>query len=375
MGSQMATKRHVKKTQKAKARPKKFTTKERKRSKKQKIGLIKDKVSYQKSVPSERPDAPTYEEVVLRNIVNNSKKNSVPDEAFLMSSTLSSLSGGMKELHYRSGFSIGKALYKINNSKSNYMFPEESVADLVGFFESVGHKYIMYSSYPGSIELKMHDKKIPGMGTNLHSFEAGIISGYLSTAERRYVNVVEESCVNDAGQYCKFSTNYKGEGLAFNGGNEHALEKLVDHVAEKIKTSHGRQNLKSGMSNEYYLLSSSIMFDKEYIESMKSIASYMGKSLGAKLFASNGKAPSNRTAANEIERTIRMLNLGNPTVKGTKPLHISISFDRITSKKEFVDVSLSFINGLLSDRLDHDAVATERSNRDSYVVEIKELKN
>lgn len=375
MGSQMATKRHVKKTQKAKARPKKFMTKERKHSRKQKIGLIKGKVSYQQSAPIERPETPSYEEVVLRNIVNNSKKNNVADEAFLMSSTLSSLSGGMKELHYRSGFSIGKALYKINNTKKNYMFPEESVADLVGFFESVGHRYIMYSAYPGSIELKMHDKKVPGMGTNIHSFEAGIISGYLSTAERRYVNVVEESCVNDEGQYCKFSTNYKGEDLAFNGGNEHTLEKLVDHMAEKIKSSHGKLNPKSGISNDYYLLSSSLLLDKEYLESIKSIASYMGKSLGAKLFSPNGKAASSRTAANEIEKTIKMLNLGNAKVMGTKPLHISVSFDRLTSKREFVDVSLSFINGLLSDRISHEAVATERSNRDSYIVEIRERKN
>lgn len=371
----MATKRHVKKTQKAKARPPKFTTKAKKHSRKQKIGLIKGKVSYRKAVPDERPETPSYEEIVLRNIVSNSKKNNVPDEAFLMSSTLSSLSGGMKELHYRSGFSIGKALFNINNGKNNYMFPEESVADLVGFFESVGHKYIMYSAYPGSIELKMHDKKVPGMGTNIHSFEAGIISGYLSTAEKRYVNVVEESCVNDAGQYCKFSTNYKGEDLAFNGGNEHTVEKLVDHMAEKVKSSHGRLNLKSGISNEYYLLSSSLLLDKEYLESIKSIAAYMGKSLGAKLFASNGKAPSSRHTASEIEKTIRMLNLGTPKVMGTKPLHISVSFDRITSKREFVDVSLSFINGLLSDRMSNEAVATERRNKDSYVVEIRERKN
>ncbi|MFI5412421.1 MAG: hypothetical protein ACHQX1_00855 [Candidatus Micrarchaeales archaeon] len=368
----MATKKDNRITHKTKTAQTKNNKKATKKQAKVQSRRSTGKASYQEQVSVPR-NALSYEEIVIKNIVSNSNAARVPEEAVLMSSAISSMSGGMKELHYRSGISIGRALYKMSNEKKNYTFPEESVADLVAFFESAGHRNVSYRSYPGDIEIKIHEKKGPEMGTNLHSFEAGIISGFLSAAEQKYVNVSEESCVNASGSFCKFSagpSQIKPYQLfaSHTSPDAAALDRFADHIAQKARTRH--DNNINGMANEYYLLSSSLLLDRSYLESIKSIAAYMGKSVGEKILTQhNGRVPPS-----EITNAIRLLNLGNPIILDTKPFHMELSFDKVTSRKEFIDVSLAFVNGLLSNRFGKSAVATEHSNKEDYIVDIRESK-
>ncbi len=314
--------------------------------------------------PAYYPEKPTqtYEEVVIKNIVNNSNKsNNVPDEAYLLSSAMSSMSTGMKELHYKSGISIGRALYKMNSESKSYTFPEESVADLVSFFESAGYKNITCRAYPESVEIKIHEKRGPSVGTSLHSFEAGIISGFLSAANQRYVGVVESECTNSDGQYCKFTTNYTNS----EQNNKVELDKIASHITENISSKHGN----AGLANAYYLLSSSILLDKSYLDSMKSIASYMGKSVSEKLSVQR----KGKMSFHDITNTIRMLHLGNPIIVDTKPFRMKLIFDKVTARREFVDLSLAFVNGLLSEKLG-DAVAVEKNANGLYVIDIRQKK-
>lgn len=355
----MATRRKSLKSRKAKAAQRTFHKKAKKKSK---LRRVSAKRSY-KVAAYTRPDIPSYEEVVLKNIMSNDKDRNVPDEAILLSSAISSLSGSMKELHYRSGISIGKELFKIQSAKKRYVFPEESVADLVAFFESAGYRHVTYMSYPGSIEIKIHDKKGPSMGTSLHSFEAGIISGFLSAANQRYINVSESSCVNNDEAYCRFAIDSTAEQRG--RGSRETIERLVNHITQSVG---GNVKPSQGVANEYYLLASSLLLDKSYIDSVKSIASYMGRSVGDRF--SSGRNGS--ISLSQITGTIRMLNLGNPLILDTKPFHMQLTFDGGASRRGFVDLSLAFVSGLLSSRLKSSAVATEMNRDGSYVVDIKE---
>lgn len=307
----------------------------------------------------------SYEEVVIRNIVNNSKGNNVADEAYALTSTLSSLSASLKELQYRKGVAIGKLLYKVKSSTKNYMFPEESVADLVGFFQSAGHKHVTYAAYPENIHIKMHDKRGPNVGASLHTFEAGIISGFLSSALKHYVDIKERSCINDDGPYCMFTVG-RGEERLHRGASPAALDQLANHIAYSVRFTKSRRAI---MKNGYYMLESALLFDDAYTESIKSLASYVGRNVGEKL--SHGGKPK----LSEIKYAIRLLNFGRPEIVEASPLHMRLSFDGASSKKEFVDISVAFINGFLSNKIDNRTTAEAHTEKGSYIVDIKEKAN
>ncbi len=313
----------------------------------------------------------TYEEAVLQNIMksSNGKEANVPEEAMLLSSTISSLGNEVNDMHYKAGMSIGKSIYKISPSDS-----EDTVSDLVGFFQSAGYKNVTYSSFPDKTEITLHEKKGAGIGANLHTFEAGIISGYLSSAQRRYVPVEETSCVHNEGAKCRFTTVDAPGKPRVHKDEKVALSKLAHHIADKARgPNYYGLDRKSAVkiSNSYYSLASQMLNDKSYADSMKSIVAYLGTSVGAKLFASYSKE---RHASHlmELAHTIKLLNLGNPIVESLRPFRMSVSFDALSSRREFVDLSLSYINGLLSSGFGNAISATQRSEDGSYVVDITE---
>lgn len=314
----------------------------------------------------------SYEEAVIRNIMSSKTVDGqVPDEAVVLSATLSSLTGGMKDLHYKSGMQVGKALYNMRSQSKTYLFPEEYVGDIVSFFESAGYKNITYTAIPEKTQIEIHDNKGPRLGTSIHAFEAGIISGFLSAANRKYVPVTESACSNSSGSSCKFVTGGESGYDYRDTSTIEAMGRLAEHIATRARQQAAvKQAVQpaAGLSNAYYQLSSALLFDKRYTDQVKEIATYMGMNIGEHLSASSGKKSAS------LERTIRMLNLGNTELKSTKPFHLKIWFDKITARKEFIDLSLAFINGLIAKRLNGPAVATERSLKNSYVIDIREGK-
>ena len=273
----------------------------------------------------------------------------------------------MKELHYRHGINVGKALYNVKIAGKSYMYAEESVADLVDFLQAAGHKNTTYAAFPDSVTIIMHDRRGPELGTNLHEFEAGLISGFLSTAQQHYVGVKESSCMNNNGQYCKFSTNYSGD-LKRDGGSAESVNRLADHITESLNSRKVRRTKSNRIAKEYYLLQSSLLLDPAYLEPMQEIAEHIGRSVGEHI-SSNPRA---RTS--QIERAIRLLNFGSPVTIASKPLHIKLSFDSGSSRRGFVDLSLAFINGLISSSFGSGATATERNTKGGYIIDIKEPK-
>ncbi len=304
-----------------------------------------------------------YEEAVIRNIMNNSKGSNVADEAYALTSTLSSLSGNLKELQYRKGVAAGKLLYKVKSAARGYIYPEESVADLVRFFQSAGHKHVTYIAYPGNIQIKLHDKLGPNVGASLHIFEAGVISGFLSSAMLRYVDIKESSCVNDDGPYCRFVFDASGAGRSGNA-DPSSIDRLANHIAHNVRFTKSRRAV---VKNEYYMLGSSLLFDDVYVDSVKSIAAYMGWSVGERL-SRNGK----RVKLSEMKYAIRLLNMGNPEIIASKPLHMQLSFNGASSRRQFVNISVAFINGLLSSGAGSAATAEAHTENGSYVVDIRE---
>ncbi len=311
----------------------------------------------------------SFHEIIIKNIVSNSNgRNNVPDEAMLLGATISSLSSSMRELRYKSGMNVGKALYKQSSLGKNYMFQEESVRNLVSFFESAGYSNVTYRAYPDDIEIKIHERNNTDVGANIHSFEAGIISGYLSAMQRKYTGVHEATCSNNGGNCCTFTI----KNTQSNGSNAvPSLKKFAASVSAMAKGPNSSRRT-AHVSDAYCLLSSSQLLDQSYMEPLKEIASHTGREISAKLF--EGKR-SQRSFFSYIENAIRLLNLGEPEVKSADPLQMQVRFSRIDSRRQNVDLALALIEGLISDRFGKEFVASEHSNNGEYVLDIREAKD
>jgi predicted hydrocarbon binding protein len=312
-----------------------------------------------------------YSEAVISNIIANggASKHTVPDEALLFGATVSALGSNINDMHYKAGMSVGKSLYKVSSAANSYSSTEESVDGLVSFLKAAGHKNTTYQAFPDKVEITMHRDGAPKIGANLHSFEAGVMSGYLSASERRHVPVSEVACAHNGSDRCRFAT------VSFNRkpvpDSRKALSALAEHIAENSRTANYYSRSHGEVSHVYHSLSAPLLGDREYSEQMKSIAGYLGNEVGGKLFNSYNKNRHGNHVV-DIAHTIRLLNFGNPIVESILPFHMSVAFDELNSKKEFVDVAMSFIDGLIMSGLRTSVQATERVEDGSYVVDIKE---
>ncbi len=307
-------------------------------------------------------------DIVLSRIINGGKTGATPD-AFLFGNMLSSLTSGMRRFSFRQGMQLGRSLYKLHESGKGYEMPEEALADLVDFFGSIGYKQVTYTTYPDKTSISVHNLHADDVGARTHSFEAGLISGFVSAARQTPVYFKEGLCSNNGSEFCSFvESDHEDDDHPGIAGSGDAIERYAGSISETIIT--GAQKTPT-MSSEYCSLLSMVLSEKEYAGNMAKIAAYIGSNVGSKLFSYYGKNSTGKLYESAA-RAIRMLNLGNATVKSAKPFDMVIRFDGLDSRKEFVDLSLAFVGGLLSKRQGSTFATTERNVNGSYIVEITE---
>ncbi len=308
----------------------------------------------------------SFEEVLLNRIISDGNKNAIPECAMLFNSVLSSITPAMKGLYYKSGISTGRLLYRIYQRERRYTWYEESVADLVKFFESAGFSRVSYSVMPERISIKFNNCDRSDIGTNLHTFEAGIASGFLTAGKGQQVQVDEVSCCSNGSEFCNLISSAAS---ARERTREAALlERLAERVsAEAESNTESRQHF----SEEYYMLGSSSITQGDYAGEMNRIIYYMGGAIGASL---NLNAARLGKSARKMERLFSLLNLCSMKVKRTDPLVCEMQFDSLKAKKELVDISISFLNGLLKGyATENRAISSSISKRNGkYIVRVTE---
>jgi predicted hydrocarbon binding protein len=291
------------------------------------------------------------------------------EQSILFSSVLSTLTVGLRNLYYKNGISIGRTLYSIYRRQKHYIWYEESVADLVSFFESAGFSAITYNIFPDRIDIKFHSHSKEYLGTNMHVFECGVICGFLSSAKQQHVKVDEISCSNNDSNFCHFITS-ESLPLYLEPKGTVVLKKFANLLKESISTPNKKP--KPNFMEEYYILSSFVFLEDEYHEHMHKIVYHLGSEISSML----GINRLNQKSARSIERLYELLGLGKLSIRSTKRIDMEIHFDRLKAKKGLVDISIAFLNGLLKDAITKDShINTKGSKKDnSYVVRITESK-
>jgi predicted hydrocarbon binding protein len=309
----------------------------------------------------------SYEEVLLNRILSKGRPNETPECAMLFSSVLSSLTPAMRNLYYKSGISAGRLLYRIYQREKRYTWYEESVADLVGFFEKAGFSRVSYSVLPERISIKFHNCGRSEIGLNVHTFEAGIISGFLTAGKGQHVPVEEISCSGNGSEYCYFTS--APAPMQFKARDVDLLSGLTEKVKAEAE-SHGDRSQR--FAEEYYLLGSSSFTRDDYSREMNSVICHMGSMIGSSLGLDAARL---KRSGRQLETLFPLLNLCDMRVKSTNPFACEMQFSALKAKKEFVDISISFLNGLLKEyAAERKIMRSSIARRDgTYVVRISEM--
>ncbi|HUC38668.1 MAG TPA: hypothetical protein VL944_00880 [Candidatus Acidoferrum sp.] len=304
------------------------------------------------------------EEALVSRILEHRDQRGVPEDSILLISLLSNLTPSMVEVSRRAGIRTGRHLFSAMNSQKRYIFYEESIEDLIRFFEHAGYRNVSYNVFPDMVRVQMHDKCHEYLGVNLHSFEAGLMSGYITAAKKQYVNISEHDCSNNGSDYCDFMPGY---GSGKSGDAKGAIERFVWHI---VRQSEGREkNAETTISPAYFLLSASPTMEKEYQREMQHIGRYIGEKIGEGLFQGRRKqSPAHAMA--KIERVARLLNIGEVTVKSLNPIKVDVLFDRSHSRSEFVDLSIALLGGLLKEYLNEGTKISREARKSAYMVKI-----
>lgn len=321
-----------------------------------------------KAAPVYLPQVSSYEEELLKSIIANKKSYKTTESSLTFNSVLSTITPGIRNLYYRSGVSVGRALYRLYEHERKYLWYEESVADLVAFFEKAGFKGVTYNVFPDKIDIQFHNTSNNYLGTDIHVFESGLICGFLTAGKQQHVRVMETSCRSNGADKCHFVTSDELP-LYLDANGHEVIDRFVTHARSDMI-----RNRKSGqqIAEEYYALSSSVFTDNEYLDHINKVVYYLGNQIGSTINVP--KLSHTKGSVKVLEELFPMFNLGDLSIKSLKPLNATIRFDRLKAKKEFVDISITFLQGLLKHSLRQDSALDVRTSRknNSYIAKLTE---
>ncbi len=276
-------------------------------------------------------DEVNYERALARNVMDSSDAPESEDAATL-AAALSSLTASLKKVSYNYGLTVGRSIYRLFDSRRHYRWYGDSIQDVVLFLEKLGYDYILYNILTDNVEISVYRKNRAALGCNIHSFDSGLIAGFLGAARGDFVRVTETSCCNNGAKCCKFTTaSSPGDPFCTN------LELVSKLFALPRSEGWVRQ--------EYQVLMSAPLMKPEYAPQINSIMAHLGSQAVNEW--KEGKVSTR--LMQDVSMTMERFGLG--CVEYTsRPQKISVRLDGAKAKKEFVDISISFLNGMIGSR-------------------------
>ncbi len=310
--------------------------------------------------PKQQPLAyvPTsYNGALVYDIATGNADKKVTEEALLLNHMMLNLTESSSKEAYRSGLSVGTTLYDIARLKHHGIQYEEYVPYLVEFLERAGY-YVTYGVFPDKAIFRLHGHSLY-IGARMHTFEAGVISGFMSAARKAYTPVNETACRNDRADACVFETSRTSASASL---RRDMIDRFIEHV-------HGRASAgaypSATFSQSYHALLASSLLQQAHMDTLKGIMHYIGSSLREK-FESSAKRPG---TSDYIANSITLLRLGTPYMDNMRRLDIRLAFDTATSRSEMAELSIAFLNGIFGKRAGK-AIATESNNKGSYTIRL-----
>lgn len=281
----------------------------------------------------------SYENALLAEILSSPIDNDaemVDEASLLFNQMLSSLSSSLRDAQFRYGLYLGRMLHRMCMQKRNPVYDLNPNIALVEFLDNSGYKYIINRSFEEIYRFDMSGPAKCRIGVNAHVLESGIISGFISASEKRFVRISEKECTSNGGAICSFSSEQPV-------GERHAnIDSILENFSSYMIGRVHSNALKRSIKKSYFGLSWNSIANKRYSDELGQIAYFFGNRLSKELMKRG-----NPDIYKNLENTTRLLNLGALKIVKEKPFSATLDFDLYTSKKFFADISTSFVAGFL----------------------------
>ncbi|MGC8495715.1 MAG: hypothetical protein ACP5MX_00695 [Candidatus Micrarchaeia archaeon] len=274
----------------------------------------------------------SYEEAVLSNILEGRPIHGISTKAMLFLNSLLNLSDGTKEIVYKRGFSIGKTLYKSLEARKHYAMYEESVKDLAEFFEKAGLGTTTFSAFSDKAVISIYGSDKSFMGANMHSFEAGIASGFISAARHEYSRVSETKCMHNLSDHCELVFSKFGTSEA----SAQDPKKILENAVRSLSNGEYGNTIRY----DYGAMLANSALSAVYADELKAIAYYVGNSVASSMEKGKSRLESAIAIANSV-------CMENVMLEKAKPLKATISATSSITGKQAMELYASFMQGLL----------------------------
>lgn len=274
----------------------------------------------------------SYNELLVHNIKSKNDKLKINPYSLFLYSLIVNSNRPNRTGAYNVGISIGKVLYYSTKTAYDTVL-SDSLQHIVEFFENVGNRSVTYLILPHQIVFSMSNDDNIQMGINMHIFESGIISGFISSALHNYINVREEKCRHNNSDTCVFVSHTK---------DTHPIDFPKDRLDKLLKSAiSGYNSTESNMSNSYLLLILSLLEKIEFSSNAYKFADRIGREM--RKMDNTRKTKNNQIGF--IIDGIKLFAVGLPTIKGS---NISIKLNKEVSKREVIKLIASFIGGFMN---------------------------
>jgi predicted hydrocarbon binding protein len=277
----------------------------------------------------ETPDS--YNHAIIKDLLTSrsSEESLVSSEAIMFSKLIMYLSMPSGE-QYKSGFRLGKLYYGQAVSRRPKWY-EDSIPELAKFFQKLGYATEYVISRHGNPVLTLKSNASFKLGFNMHSFEAGIISGFLSSARNSYVAMHESECACNGAEECVFETGQRGEPPIDRNA-------LMRNFAKHLAASHIKKRELGDFSWLYNaIIISTVKHIRGSIPEMHTLGEYASKEFGF-------DALDSRTPVRMILEIMRKVSASsNSEYNGSG---IKFMFDPLNSDSRYMDSLEKFASGL-----------------------------
>ncbi|HVC58423.1 MAG TPA: hypothetical protein VND15_03035 [Candidatus Acidoferrales bacterium] len=325
----------------------------------------KAKVRQRKAASVQRPyHHMSHTGALISEIIEGADDAYTTPEALEFALLLSNLTTTLQDITYSSGINAGRLVHSMSAHGRPHEWQEDSMPYLVSFIEKAGHPKVTYHVFPGDFWLRFSDKGMPDIGANLHTFEAGIIAGFISASRKHAVSATEAVCSMSGHVECMF-TSQVGERKP--AGKE-SIERFVTHVS-RLASAGKRQ--KPDVPLGYYMLASGILYDPTYLDAIKQVVAHIGAQIAQKTIISK------RKGVDVAISTIPLLGLGQPRLKKLSPLELEVRFTGRHTRREHTELSVAFISGLLNNLVAKNRTleAATSHSKGNYTIKIREVRS
>jgi len=308
---------------------------------------VKRKAIAKKSIQRQISKAPDTEGLLVRSILNPSRELR---DGIVIEDLIYSITPKLARTAYNFGYSIGMDIFANSRKEQNTLVP---VLGRLGF------RNIIYQPFRDALVIRSGSRNhnVRKVGAKIHSFEAGIMAGYLSAHSGEVINTTEKECVYNGDPVCRFVSS---TGRTFERSSNPSLEDVIDTIVVNI-----HEITFSDRSEVAYHMLPLIPMTKQPLRDEI-----------AKIFYLIGIELSQRYGREEAEALLENIARYFGTSKGSlklapKTAEVQLRYSYYNSNSAFVELSTAMVRGFIKGKTSKEPnVYINVDKNKNYVVDI-----